>query len=555
MPDLTRTLQSYDLGLLKMIATAWGVELAAPTVRAAAQTLVAAMRDPTLTAEVVDALPTEARAALEALLEARGQLSWAVFTRRFGEVRAMGAARRDRERPDLHPASPAEMLWYRALIGRAFANLSPEPQEVAYIPPDLPLPGWSGNTSVEPNAVLPTIAGLNLNVVLNATPVEAAIPLPAADRILDHATTLLAARRVGQDLPELAITGAGLSSTVLAALLDAAGLLDAGGQPLPEATRAFLEAPRAAALAQLASAWMASEQFDELRCLPGLTIEAVVNNYPRIVRHKVLDWVSGFPPGTWWSLAGLVRAVQSQQPDFQRPAGDYDSWFIRQDSSGGYLRGFSSWDAVDGALLRWLLTGPMHWLGLLDLAAPSEDAPPAAFRLSDWAADLWAGQPPLLATLEDELLRVTSDGLILAPPRTPRAVRYQVARGCAWEVSQGPDYRYRITPASLTRARSQGLKPGHLLALLRRHAAPPLPPTLIQALDRWEQQGSQARLQGQVMLLRVENPAVIEALRARRGMGRWLGELISPTILVIQPGGREKVLKALLEMGYLAEEI
>ncbi|HNR47050.1 MAG TPA: HEPN domain-containing protein, partial [Anaerolineaceae bacterium] len=36
MPDLTRTLQSYDLGLLKMIAAAWGVELTAPTVRAAA---------------------------------------------------------------------------------------------------------------------------------------------------------------------------------------------------------------------------------------------------------------------------------------------------------------------------------------------------------------------------------------------------------------------------------------------------------------------------------------------------------------------------------------
>ena len=55
-------------------------------------------------------------------------------------------------------------------------------------------------------------------------------------------------------------------------------------------------------------------------------------------------------------------------------------------------------------------------------------------------------------------------------------------------------------------------------------------------------------------LLRVESPAVIEALRARRGLGRWLGEALSPTILVIQPGGSEKVRKALLELGYLAEE-
>ena len=553
MPDLTRTLQSYDLGLLKMIAAAWGGELTAPTVRAAALTLSAAMQDPALTAEVVAALPTEARAALEALLEAGGQLSWAVFTRRFGEVRAMGAARRDRERPDLHPVSPAELLWYRALIGRAFANLPPEPQEVAYIPPDLPIPGWSGAPAAEP-AAQPTPAGLNLDAVLNATPVEAAIPLPATDRILDHAATLLAARRVGLEPPELPISGAALTPPALAGLLDSAGLLDAAGQPLPEAARAFLEAPRAAALAQLTAAWMSSEKFDELRLLPGLTAETAFKNFPRTVRHKVLDWVSAFPSGAWWSLAGLVRAVQTQQPDFQRPAGDYDSWFIRQDSTGQYLRGYASWDAVDGALLRWLITGPLHWLGLLDLAAPAEDAPPAAFRLSPWAADLWAGQPPRLPTLEDEPLRVTSDGLILATTRTPRAVRYQVARCCAWEPGLGSDYRYRVTPAALTRARTQGLKPGHLLALLRRHAAPPLPPTLIQALERWEQHGSQARLEGQVTLLRVESPAVIEALRARRGLGRWLGEALSPTILVIQPGGSEKVRKALLELGYLAEE-
>ena len=52
---------------------------------------------------------------------------------------------------------------------------------------------------------------------------------------------------------------------------------------------------------------------------------------------------------------------------------------------GDYLRGFSTWDEVDGALVRFLITGPMHWLGLVDLAAPrlpARRAPPSALRLS-----------------------------------------------------------------------------------------------------------------------------------------------------------------------------
>ena len=64
---------------------------------------------------------------------------WATFVRTFGELRRMGMAKRDRERPDLKPASAVEVLWYRGLVGRAFLSVPPanEPQEYAYIPEDL----------------------------------------------------------------------------------------------------------------------------------------------------------------------------------------------------------------------------------------------------------------------------------------------------------------------------------------------------------------------------------------------------------------------------------
>jgi len=90
----------------------------------------------------------------------------------------------------------------------------------------------------------------------------------------------------------------------------------------------------------------------------------------------------------------------------------------------------------------------------------------------------------------------------------------------------------------------------HLLSLLRRHSAAPIPPTLVQALERWDEVGLQAHLD-QVTLLRVDSPAVLDALRSTRA-ARWLGEMLTPTIVIIKPGAEEAVRRALLEIGYLS---
>ncbi len=539
MPDLQHTLQGNDLGYLKMVAGAWGIDLAAPDAHTALPLLVNALLNRSLVAEIVEALPADAHQALEALQHNEGVMPWALFTRRFGEVRAMGAARRDRERPDLKPASPAEMLWYRALISKAFLALSAEPQEYAYIPDDLldligPLSGAAPAPLGRP-----------------ASPGESATVIPASDRVLDHACTLLAALRMGLDVDKLDAAGWNIPPRALRALLYSAGLLDSQWMPIPEPARAFLEAPRGQALAELAAAWMDSETFNELRMLPGLAFEGEWLNDPVTARHTLLDLLTHLPENQWWSLPAFVSGVAERHPDFQRPAGDYDSWFIRRESDGTFLRGFSTWDEVDGALVRFLITGPLHWLGIFDLAAPAPGAAPTAFRHSGWGAALWHGSPPDLPK-ETAQARATSDGLIRMPPLAPRAARYQIARFCQWEAETAQEYRYRVTPGALERARAQGLRASHLISLLRKHAAAPLPPTLIAALERWEKLGTQAHTEHPT-LLRVTSPDILAAL-GKTSAARHLAEQLNPTTAVIRPGGEDAVLRALAELGYLGEK-
>jgi hypothetical protein len=73
----------------------------------------------------------------------------------------------------------------------------------------------------------------------------------------------------------------------------------------------------------------------------------------------------------------------------------------------------------------------------------------------------------------------------------------------------------------------------------------------VQALQRWEMNGSEARMEN-LVVLRVSTPEVLNELRASKA-GRFLDEILGPTTVAVKSGAQAKVLAALAEMGLLAE--
>lgn len=530
MPDLLTSLEKHDLGYLRIIASLWGLELDSNETDPAAEELAAALLDPELVTELIGSLAPEARAALSALAEKDGRLPWAEFTRRFGNIREMGAGKRDREQPHLHPNSTAEILFHRALVARAFFDTNNGPQEFAYVPEDLfPL------ISRKSESVFASTADQE-PFGRPASPGEHGGESLADDSILDDATTHLAALRLNLAPPETKIPG-----QVIAEFLQAANLIRKG-EPQPEPIKAFLEAPRNEALKILADAWAESESFNELHQLPGLIFEGEWKNQPLVTREFLLHLLEPIPEGKWWSLPAFLRAVKEKYPDYQRPAGDYDSWFIKRASDGQYLRGFTHWDAIDGALIKYFITKVLFWLGMADLATAKDSDVITSFRLT----------ASVEKKDENGRIAVSSNGRLSVPRFVPRVVRYQAARFCEWDEPKADEYRYFITAASLTRAKDQGLKVDQLLALLAKHSSAGVPPALVKTLKRWEVNGTEARLQSQVVL-RVSKPEVLEEMRKSRA-ARFLGESLGPTTIVVKEGAQSKVLAALAELGLLAED-
>ncbi|MBN2045803.1 MAG: helicase-associated domain-containing protein [Anaerolineales bacterium] len=547
MPTLLQSLQKHDLGHLQIMADGWDIALSAPDVRQGRKELASAViKSAGILVELVEDLDQKSQDALSTLIGAGGQVPWHLFVEDYGPVREIGPGRRDREKPYLSPISTTEKLWYLGLISRDFFDSDAGPQEFAYIPEDL--------MDLMPDFLRIDISPPLLSRI--AAPMERACPFPVDDHILDHATTFLAAARAsgGQD-PDRYLTveqSWPMRPDTLAALLKSAGLIDEDGLPLAEPVRAFLEAPRPEALASLADAWLHSPDFDDLAYIPHIAPAGEWRHNPMEMRQSAISMIRMLPEDQWWSLPALISTMRAQQPDFLRPKGDYDSWYLKDRRTGQYLRGIEFWDQVEGAYLEFLITGPLHWLGFVELAAPQIDGPRSVFRFSPWWHDLWDGHAPDYTWHEDETPKMDSQGQILVPRQAPRAARYLIARFCEWRPPKGGMYSYQITPASLTLADQQGLKVRHLIGLLQRYSSSPLPPHTLKALSDWETHGTQASFQ-KAVVLRVSHPKVLEALQSSPGK-RFLGTPLGPTTITVAPGALQKVQEILISLGYLSED-
>lgn len=545
MPDLFQSLHRADFGHLKIIAEKWNLPLEAPDARRAREELVEGILDRETFLRGVEELREPAREVLKNLEREGGRIRWFRFTREFGEIREMGAGRRERDHPEASPVSPAEELWYRGLIARGFFDTEAGPQEFAYLPEDLRplirgelLPGGKA----QPDSPEPLLGR-------KATPEERRFQQEASDWILDHSCTLLAARRIDID-PEVHLMSAGEREiSFLLGLLAEAGWIGGHG-PDPEKLRSFLELSREEALLALWETWRESTGFSDLERTPGLILEGENRSDPYQTRSSILSWISDLPADTWWSISALTAAVKQIDPDFLRVSGDYESWFIRDSLRDRYLRGFEHWDEVEGALIHYLISGPGHWLGVFDIAFPGEpdQTRAAAFRLSPWGEALLHGELPSLPGERDKAVQIRSRGTLKVSRFVDRKVRYQVSRFCEWLDPKQEEYIYSITPSALQRAGAQGLEVNHLLVLLENHAEA-VPPNLVTALRRWADQGAQAEIESQVVL-RVSSPAVLEALKKSRAK-RYLNEQLGPTTIVLQEGGESYVNDILVEMGFL----
>lgn len=549
MRTLLRTLQDRDAGFLRVVCELWGLDAPPGSSLESVQAIAAQMTQPEQLKELIESLPDPARELVELLIEHEGRLPFAQANRSFGPLREMGPGRRDREQPWRNPASPLEIVWYRGLLGRAFADTALGPQEFVYLPSDLVgILGTETNPSRDPYG--------------HAADAPAVVKI-AGSSAVDDATTLLAAfrRQPPHEIPLVQGRRAQLVTylyqpaaiDLLAQLLvDLDYLQPQNLEPVPSLVASFLEAERGQALHTLITAWRGSQGWNDLAELPHLHFSSPDwPNDPMLSRSSALELLRSLPAGEWWQLASFIEAVKQDQPAFQRPGGDFDSWYL-QDGSGAFLNGVEHWESVDGAFLRFLIKGPLHWLGLVDLGSASEETPVESFRMSSARDSLYDEDHRLHITQPDSKITILPNCELIVPRGADRVTRYQIARISEWEAPDRAGHHFRLTPGALETAAAQGLNPNQILLLLERAISDELPPSVVRAVERWSESGTEAQLR-RALLLHVEQAEILDTLSSQKSTSGFLAQILTPTVAVIRESDWPALRDAAARLGLLLD--
>lgn len=553
MRSLEQALIDHELIVLRVIGEWWELDLTGSDKAACVQALAERLGSLDMTLEL-SYLPSEEAAALTDLATAEGRMPVAAFSRKYGEVRLMGPGRLEREEPWLEPVSVAEALWYRGFLYRGFDETAEGVIEFIYLPDEL----WQQLTPATESEAVEPAATLALEPV--ASPPE---PRTAVTDAVDDLTTILAlAQRTSlqsdqlDDLRYLLLNPDRDRRSLLVTLAREMEMLrqtESGVRPRRAAV-SWLKQSREAQLRALADAW-SSSAWNDLCHTPGLGCEGEGwQNDPVLARTTLLDALPR--SGDWFRLNDLVATIKETDPDFQRPDGNYDTWYIRDEATDAYLTGFDSWDQVEGRLIRFLVQAPLFWLGLVETAAvdtgQNDEPGQLLYRLTPRALEWLANTPPE----QDEVrvpIVVQADASLLIPYNADRYHRFQAARISEAEpVQPGRPFSYRLSPSSLAQAREQGIAPERILQFLADASDRPVPASVRRALDRWAERGVEGRMETAV-ILRVRDAAILETLRNNPKTRDFIGESLGSLAATVRSGDWHKLRQATAELGLLLD--
>ncbi len=262
--------------------------------------------------------------------------------------------------------------------------------------------------------------------------------------------------------------------------------------------------------------------------------------------------LGGAPRTRWISVAMLLDAVA--RPD---PAGHPDA--PKQATA----------DPVRANQVRWpgradvlsMLTGPLHWLGLVDLgyddpaagAKTSASQLPAAYRLTD--TGLW------LLDLAEEPDFVESGGRVLVQPNFTILAMEPISDRVLMDLDQFAELKgsdrattYQLTRQSVYRGQRAGWDVRRIVSFLEAHQAAPLPPNIRRTLDEWQAQHHRIVFYRDARVVQFADDAARAAVTDVLAQAEMGPIALGPAHTLIEPGkSAASVVTALSAAGWMPQ--
>jgi len=336
--------------------------------------------------------------------------------------------------------------------------------------------------------------------------------------------------------------------------------------------RTLLALPPAQRLDVVNTAWLAAHDLPELGMivgekgplalhysLKGQTYWAATHPNAGAVRGLVARIVGYLPAETeWYSVESLLTLCRKLAPDLLGNPNVYGGprwWFSRPGASRRFdLTQMEDWRRVWAALVRTILTGPMSWLGLIEVG--TRHGEPVAFRVRPPAAVLGDrpvplerpdGAPPLLLEIDPS----THMPLATVPPNTLDSGIHTMLTAIGTMTGASPQgLRYRLTAQGVQRAFDSGTSGPQLMAVLGERAGGTLPEAVRAILERWWDSYGAIRLYDEVTLVELGDDLLLRELLAASTLREAVLHTFSPRLVAIDSARVDELVEELTRLGY-----
>jgi hypothetical protein len=310
--------------------------------------------------------------------------------------------------------------------------------------------------------------------------------------------------------------------------------------------------------------WCDSTFWNELRYLPGLTIQSwyTADLSPIVIaRNKVLNHLGKLPTGEWVALERLVNRLRvtdyeflfsREVPDQRRYYGygyyspEYDTPYAAYRNPLGWQ--FSpikdeaeGWEVVEAQFIHNIVTGPLHWLGMIDLGYAGQmdrdGAPlkPVAYRVTDIGAwVLGQGSAPQIPVDEGRVVVQPNFQIFALDPISDHVLA--TLDQFAERVSAERAIEYKLTRESVYAAQQKGWTARRVAEYLEQTSDAPLPQNVARTLEEWETLHRRIVIHRRTALAQTVGPEVMDKLLADETLAAHLSRQLAPTLALLKPG-------------------
>ena len=298
-------------------------------------------------------------------------------------------------------------------------------------------------------------------------------------------------------------------------------------------------------------AWQEMREWSELA---GLNVSTVSFDLPQ-ARGVLLEQLRLLPLGLWVSAERFLHRLaivaprllfQARQPPATNSSHATSPYFVDMSYAVRQSRWFAE---VEAAFVGGALSGPLHWLGLVDIS--TDEGRLLAFRVNPSGARALGQESLPPESFGEARLVVQPNFQILALGPVSEEILANLEMFADRVKADRSTFEYVLSREAVYRAQKDGLSTAEIAAFLQRACSAPLPQNVLRTLQEWGQQHERIVFHRAVTLCQTANPELLDHLLADPAIQRHLKRALTPTVALARPGHALALQEALLQGGLL----